>query len=95
MQYRMPHMQNQFQNIIRPVNQGSGSLRAMSPASYMGSTYPAVPSLQYPMAYPGGLMGHGPFSGSAASMESNSASSSSVSQSPGGQSEGLLATVPL
>ncbi|PKI59437.1 hypothetical protein CRG98_020196, partial [Punica granatum] len=101
MQYRMPPMQNQFHNMIPPVNQGSGALRAISPelahrnysmptASYMGSAYPAVPGLQYPMAYPGGLMGHRPFSGSAASTvaDNNSASSSSVSQSPGGQSEG-------
>ncbi|XP_031402946.1 RNA-binding protein BRN1 isoform X2 [Punica granatum] len=93
--------QNQFHNMIPPVNQGSGALRAISPelahrnysmptASYMGSAYPAVPGLQYPMAYPGGLMGHRPFSGSAASTvaDNNSASSSSVSQSPGGQSEG-------
>ncbi|KAK4785407.1 hypothetical protein SAY86_002096 [Trapa natans] len=96
MQYRMPHMQNQFHNIIPPVNQGSGTLRTMSPKlahrnysmppSYMGSTYPAVPGFQYPMAYPGGLMDH--FSGSAASIDGNSASSSSISQSSGGQSEG-------
>ncbi|KAK4779813.1 hypothetical protein SAY87_015919 [Trapa incisa] len=99
MQYRMPTMQNHFHNMIPPGNQGSGTLRAaspeiahrnysMPPVSYMGSAYPPVPGLQYPMAYPGGLMGHQPFSSSAASADSNPASSSNFNQSPRGQSEG-------
>lgn len=101
----MPPMQSQFHNIIPPVNQGSGTLHAVSPelaqrnysmppASYVGSAYPAVPGLQYPMAYPGGLMGHQPFSGSAVSADSNSASSSNFNQSPRGQSEGSSPSVP-
>ena len=109
-------MQNQleFHNMIPPVNQGS-ALRgitpdlapniaprnyAMPPASYVGSAYPAVPGLQYPMAYPGGIMSHRPLTSSPGSVppantSSNSSSSSSVGTSSGGQIEGLLSTVIL
>ncbi|KAA8549217.1 hypothetical protein F0562_000901 [Nyssa sinensis] len=109
MQYRLPPLQNQpaFHNMIPPVNQGN-ALRgvapnlapgmaprnyAMPPASYMGSAYPAVPGLQYPMAYPRGMMSNRPLSGSPGSVSpaigsSHSAASSSVSGSSGGQVEG-------
>ncbi|GAV79070.1 RRM_1 domain-containing protein [Cephalotus follicularis] len=109
MQYRMPPMQNQhaFHNMIPPVNHGN-TLRgvtpdiapnisprsyAMPPATYVGSAYPAVPSLQYPMAYPGGIMSHRPLSSSPGSVQpavsnSNSAASSGASTSSGGQVEG-------
>ncbi|XVE77705.1 hypothetical protein DITRI_Ditri13aG0084300 [Diplodiscus trichospermus] len=103
--------QNQpaFHGMIPPVNQGSG-LRgitpdltpniaprnyAMPPASYVGSAYPAVPGLQYPMAYSGGIMSHRPLTSSpgsvpAANTSNNSLSSSSVgtTTSSGGQIEG-------
>ncbi|KAK8570189.1 hypothetical protein V6N13_002886 [Hibiscus sabdariffa] len=106
MQYRLPPMQNQpaFNNMIPP--QGS-SLRGIAPdlassisprnyavpTSYLGSAYPAVPGLQYPMAYPGGIMGHRPFNGSPGSVPQTNASSNSSSSSPvgansGGQIEG-------
>lgn len=102
-------MQNQpgFHNMIPQVNQGN-SLRgitpdlapnmvprsyAMPPASYVGSAYPAVPGLQHPMAYAGGLMSHRPLSGSPGSVQhavvsSNSSNSSGTSKSTGGQIEG-------
>ncbi|GLU07463.1 hypothetical protein SLE2022_244200 [Rubroshorea leprosula] len=97
MQYRLPPLQNQpaFHNIIPPVNQGS-VLRgitpdlaanmgprnyAMPPANYVGSAYPAIPGLQYPVAYAGGMMGHRPL-GSPGSVAPPNASSNS-STSPG------------
>ncbi|KAJ0054095.1 hypothetical protein Pint_01079 [Pistacia integerrima] len=109
MQYRLPPMQNQhaFHGIIPPVNQGN-AIRgatpdlspnmgprnyAIPPASYVGSGYPNVPALQYPMAYPGGMLGHRPLSSSPGSVtptgaNSNSAASSSPGTSSGGQLEG-------
>lgn len=109
MQYRMPAMQNQapFHNMIPPVNQGNG-MRAIAPdlahtvaprnyavpsASYMGPAYPALPGLQYPMAYHGGIMAHQPLSGSPGSrphtvLTSNSPTTSGASASSGGQVEG-------
>ncbi|XP_027116567.1 RNA-binding protein BRN1 [Coffea eugenioides] len=105
MQYRLPPVQNQhaFPNMIPSVNQGS-ALRGvvpdvspglgprnytMSPANYVGSTY----GVQYPMAYPGGIMSGRPLSGSSgsappANSNSPSAASSSVSTSSGNQVEG-------
>uniref|UniRef100_A0A2C9WQF5 RRM domain-containing protein n=1 Tax=Manihot esculenta TaxID=3983 RepID=A0A2C9WQF5_MANES len=97
-----------FHSMLPPVNQGNalhGGIRpelapamgprnyAMPPASYVGSAYPAMPGVQYPMAYPGGMPSHQPLSGSpstvpAAVTSSNSAMSSSVSSSSGGQIEG-------
>ncbi|KAJ4833622.1 condensin subunit [Turnera subulata] len=108
MPYRLPPMQNQpaFHGIVPPVNQGNalrGGIRpdpsvaprnyAVPPASYVGSAYPAVPGLQYPMAYPGAMMSHRPLSGSPGSLSpgvtsSNSAMSPGVSTSSGGQVEG-------
>ncbi|KAK8509883.1 hypothetical protein V6N13_093724 [Hibiscus sabdariffa] len=109
MQYRLPPMQNQpaFNNMIPSVNQGN-SLRgitpdlasnisprnyAVPPTSYVGSTYPAVSGPQYPMAYPGGIMGHQPLTGSPGSVpqanaSSNSSLSSPVGANSGGQIEG-------
>lgn len=105
MQYRLPPVQNQhaFPNMMPSVNQGS-ALRGvvpdvspglgtrnytMSPANYVGSTY----GVQYPMAYPGGIMNSRPLSGSSgsappANSNSPSAASSSVSTSSGSQVEG-------
>ncbi|KAJ9187717.1 hypothetical protein P3X46_003141 [Hevea brasiliensis] len=97
-----------FHSMISPVNQGNalrGGIRpdlgpgmtprnyAMPPASYVGSAYPAVPGIQYPMAYPGGMMSHQPLSGSpstvpAAIASSNSATFSGVSSNSGSQLEG-------
>ncbi|GKV12038.1 hypothetical protein SLEP1_g23242 [Rubroshorea leprosula] len=99
MQYRLPPLQNQhaFHNMIPQLNQGS-ALRgithdlaanmgprsyAMPPASYVGSAYPAVPGLQYPMTYPGGMMGHRPLSSPGSVAPPNANSSSSVSPSAG------------
>ncbi|XP_010240822.1 PREDICTED: RNA-binding protein BRN1-like [Nelumbo nucifera] len=97
-----------FPNMIPPVNQGS-ALRGVTPdltpgiaprnfaavpsASYIGSAYPAVPGLQYPVAYPGGMVSRSPLSGSHGSVppaivNSNSIASSSVSTSSGVQVEG-------
>lgn len=106
MQYRLPPMQNQhvFHNAIRQVNQGNLLQPHVSPnisprnyavpsASYMGSAYPVVQGLQYPLAYPGGMMSSRPLSGSTASVppsivNSQSAASPSVSGSSGVQIEG-------
>lgn len=109
MPYRLPQVQNPhaFHNLIPPVNQGNTTrgvtpdltpgmaLRnyAMPSASYMGSAYPAVHGVQYPMAYPGGMMGSRPSSGPTspvplAVVNSHSAPSSSVGVSSGGQIEG-------
>ncbi|KAJ9696363.1 hypothetical protein PVL29_008537 [Vitis rotundifolia] len=109
MQYRMPPMQSQaaFHNMIPSVNQGN-AMRAIAPdlaravaprnyavpsASYVGSAYPALPGLQYPMAYHGGIMSHQPLSGSPGSrpptmMTSNSPTTSGAGASSGGQVEG-------
>ncbi|XWS46738.1 hypothetical protein CRYUN_Cryun14cG0093800 [Craigia yunnanensis] len=109
MQYCLPPMQNQpaVHHVIPPVNQESAlqgitpdhtpniSPRnyALPPTSYIGSAYPAVPGLQYPMAYPGGIMSRHPLTSSPGSVppantSSNSSSSSSVSTSSRGQIEG-------
>ncbi|PPS11883.1 hypothetical protein GOBAR_AA08756 [Gossypium barbadense] len=109
MQYRMPPMQNQsaFHNMIPPVNQASALRRitpdlapragprnyAVPPGSYVGSAYPAVQGVQYPMAYPGGIISHHPLTSSPGSLpqantSSNSSSASSVGTSSGSQIEG-------
>ncbi|KAI9181612.1 hypothetical protein LWI28_016718 [Acer negundo] len=108
MQYRLPPMQNQpaFHGMIPPVNQGNALHGTapdlapnvgprnyiMPPASYVGSAYPSVPGLQYPMAYPGGMLSHRPLSSSPGTVSpvanSNSATSSSAGTSSGGQVEG-------
>ncbi|KAK6164772.1 hypothetical protein DH2020_001636 [Rehmannia glutinosa] len=74
--YRLPPLQNQhsFHNLIPPLNQGNAirgltpdlssgmSPRnyAVSPGSYVGSAYPAVPGVQYPMTYAGGILSNRP-----------------------------------
>ncbi|XP_011079755.1 RNA-binding protein BRN1 isoform X1 [Sesamum indicum] len=107
MHYRLPPLQNQhaFHNLIPPLNQGNtvrGSTpdlssgmtpRNYAPASYVGSAYPTVPGVQYPVTYPGGMMSNRPLGGSSGSLSpstanSQSAASSSVSTSSGGQIEG-------
>ncbi|KAL0294516.1 UNVERIFIED_CONTAM: RNA-binding protein BRN1 [Sesamum angustifolium] len=109
MHYRLPALQSQhaFANLIPSINQG-GAIRgvrpdlssgvaprnyAVQPASYVGSAYPPVPGVQYPMTYPGGIMNSrqvGAASGSLSPSPSNSqsAASSSVATSTGGQIEG-------
>ncbi|XP_043709679.1 RNA-binding protein BRN1 isoform X1 [Telopea speciosissima] len=97
-----------FHNMLPPVNQGNAvrgitpdlgpgmaprSFATMPSASYIGSAYPAMPGLQYPMAYPGGMMSQRSLSTSHGSMpssisNSNSATSSSVSTNSGAQVEG-------
>ncbi|KAI4326477.1 hypothetical protein MLD38_031789 [Melastoma candidum] len=88
MQYRLPAMQNQYHNLISPVNQGT-TVRSISPdisprsyglpaASYVGSHYPGVPGVQYPVAYPGVISNRAlsPRGGASAAHNGNSASSS-------------------
>ncbi|XP_068660661.1 RNA-binding protein BRN1-like isoform X1 [Aristolochia californica] len=65
----------------------------MQSAGYMGSTYPTLPNLQYPLSYPGGMVGHRPLAGShspaqSAILSSSAATSPAVSISSGGQIEG-------
>ncbi|XP_039061878.1 RNA-binding protein BRN1-like isoform X2 [Hibiscus syriacus] len=100
-------IQPAFHNMIPPVNQES-ALRgirpdfapniaprnyAMPPGNYVGSGYPGVHGLRYPMPYPGGIMGHRPLTVSPGSMSqantsSNSSASFGVGTSSGGQIEG-------
>lgn len=104
--------QHAFHRMIPPINQGNalrGGIRpdvapsmaprsyTMPPASYLSSAYPAVPGVQYPMAYPGGLIGQRPISGSPgnrppAVVNSNSTTSPGVSSNSnsGSQLEGLF-----
>ncbi|KAL5135631.1 RNA-binding protein BRN1 [Glycine soja] len=105
MPYRMPPMQSQhgYHNMMPHMNQGN-ALRPdlgpnmnprnyhVPPASYVGS-YPAVPGLQHPMAYPTGMisprpMNTSPGSVSPASGNNNHAASSGASKNSGGQAEG-------
>jgi CUG-BP- and ETR3-like factor len=108
MPYRMPPMQNQpgYHNMMPHMNQGN-ALRPdlgpnmnprnyhVPPASYVGS-YPAVPGLQHPMAYPGGMISPRPMNSPPGSVSpsggnGNSATSSGSSRnSGGGQIEGYL-----
>ncbi|KAE9615855.1 putative paraneoplastic encephalomyelitis antigen [Lupinus albus] len=106
MPYRLPPMQNQpgFHNMMPHMNQGNALRPDLSPnmnprnyrfppASYVGS-YPAVPSVQHPMAYPGGMISPRPMScspGSVSPVGGNSISSTSSGagkHSGGGQVEG-------
>ncbi|XP_048441630.1 RNA-binding protein BRN1-like isoform X2 [Pyrus x bretschneideri] len=104
MPYRLPGLQNQqgFQNMIPPINQGNALHRIpprniaprnfpMSPTSYVGSAYPAVPGLRHPMVYPGGIMSHQPLSSpgsvSPTVVNINPATSPGTSKSSGGQVE--------
>ncbi|KAJ6941066.1 CUGBP Elav-like family member 6 [Populus alba x Populus x berolinensis] len=78
---------------IRPDLSLNISPRNYAPASYMGSAYPTMPGLQYPIVYPGAIMSHRPLSSSPGTLSPtvpscNSATSSVASGSSGGQVEG-------
>ncbi|QHN84659.1 RNA-binding protein [Arachis hypogaea] len=108
MPYRMPPMQNQpgYHNMMPHMNQAN-ALRPelgpnmnprnyhVPPASYVGS-YPAVPGLQHPIAYAGGMISPRPMSSSPGSISpaggngNSGTSSSSASKSSGGQVEGFV-----
>ncbi|KAK9071773.1 hypothetical protein SSX86_008202 [Deinandra increscens subsp. villosa] len=87
MQYGLPMVQNQLPFTNLSPNQAN-TLRAGSPrnytvpaAGYMGSAYPNMPRLQYPLAYRGGIR---PFSGPSSPVlqevaTNNSAASPTVS----------------
>ncbi|XP_019440839.1 PREDICTED: RNA-binding protein BRN1-like isoform X1 [Lupinus angustifolius] len=102
MPYRFPPVQNQpgFHNMIPHTNQRPDLGPNMNPrnyplhpASYVGS-YPAVPGVQHPMAYPGGMSSPRPMNSSPgfispAGGNSNSFTSSGTGKhSGGGQVEG-------
>ncbi|KAL8548505.1 hypothetical protein ACS0TY_007707 [Phlomoides rotata] len=67
---------------------------AVSPTGYVGSAYPAMPGVQYPVTYPGGIVSNRPLGGSSGPLSPStangqSAASSSVGgASSGGQTEG-------
>ncbi|KAG5231810.1 RNA-binding family protein [Salix suchowensis] len=108
MPYRLPPMQNQaaFHSMVPPVNQGNAlrggirpdlspsiSPRNYAPTTYVGSAYPTVTGLQYPVAYPGAMMTHRPLSSSPGALSptvasSNSATPTGVSGSSSVQVEG-------
>ncbi|KAJ1435715.1 RNA-binding domain superfamily [Sesbania bispinosa] len=107
MPYRYAPMQNQpgFHNMMPYMNQGN-TLRPdlgrnmnprnypVPPISYVAS-YSAVPGLQHPMAYPGGMISPRPVSNSPGSVSPaggnyNSAISSGSTKNSGGQVEGPL-----
>lgn len=104
MPYRLP-MQNQpgFHNMMPHMNQGNAvrpdlghnmNLRNYpAPASYIGS-YPAVPGIQHPMAYPRGSVSPRQVSSSAGSVSpgggNSNSSSSGGNRSSSGQVEGCL-----
>ncbi|KAJ8898673.1 hypothetical protein K2173_004707 [Erythroxylum novogranatense] len=110
MQNQAAFHQPSFHGMIPPVNQGNpvrGAIRpdlvptmaprnyAVTPASYVGSAYPTVQGLQYPISYPGSMMAHHSLSGSPsplppppAAASCSSAASSGVSTSSAGQIEG-------
>ncbi|XP_008796185.1 RNA-binding protein BRN1-like [Phoenix dactylifera] len=100
--------QASFNNMIPPVNQGNAicgissdlspgmvprNFVTMQSAGYMGSGYPTMTSVRYPLAYPSGMISHRPFGNSHGSVQpvntkSNLASCSSTSTSSRGQVEG-------
>ncbi|KAL8149002.1 hypothetical protein AgCh_006133 [Apium graveolens] len=113
MPHRLPPLQNQntFHNVLSSVNQGSavrGSTPEFSPrmaprnysmprAGYLGSAYPAVTGVQYPLAYSGGIMSNrplcgprGPITPAANNHQAASSSVPSVATSSGGQLEGCV-----
>ncbi|XP_024966819.1 RNA-binding protein BRN1 isoform X2 [Cynara cardunculus var. scolymus] len=55
-----PPFTNLSPNQANALRGGSPRNYAVPPAGYMGSAYPAMPRVQYPLAYPGGMR---PFSG--------------------------------
>lgn len=116
MQYRLPPLQNQhaLHNMLSPVNRGN-ALHSVSPdvapgmaprnytlppSSFLGSAYPAVTGVQYPLAYPGGMMNNRPLSGPPsplppAAANSHLAASSSVTTGSGGQLQGCFLLVSM
>ncbi|GAA0153516.1 RNA metabolism protein [Lithospermum erythrorhizon] len=107
MQYRLPPVQAQhtFHNLVPPVNQGNAmhgvrpdtssgvGLRNYppTPGGYMRSPYQAIPGVQYPVPYPGGIISSRPFKGSPGSVPLLSGdASSSVNMSSGSHVEGPL-----
>ncbi|KAI4340235.1 hypothetical protein MLD38_025094 [Melastoma candidum] len=102
MQYRLAAPQNQYHNMISPVNQGTVSTVSpdisprsynLPPTSYVGSPYPGVPGVQYPVAYPGVIHNRvsSPSAAASAAHDSNSVTYSGGGLSPsGGQIEGPL-----
>lgn len=107
MPYHLPQTQNQpaFHNMIPPVNQGN-ALRGITPnlppnmghrnfaissTSYVGSAFPTVAGVRFPMTYPRGMISHRPLSGSPGSLSpgvSNSVTSLGVRSSSRSQAEG-------
>ncbi|KAK1294619.1 Flowering time control protein FCA [Acorus calamus] len=112
MQYPMQN-QPGFHNLVSPGNQGTAlrgvppelvstvgprNFAAMQSAGYMGSAYPALPGLQYPLAYPGGMMSNRPLGNSQGATQSvatssdlttaSTISSSGICTGSGGQIEG-------
>lgn len=113
MPHRLPPLQNQnaFHNMLSSVSRGSavrGSTPEFSPrmaprnysmprAGYLGSAYPAVTGVQYPLAYSGGIMSNRPLGGpqrpiAPAANNHLAASSSipSVATNSGSQLEGCV-----
>ncbi|XP_072985209.1 RNA-binding protein BRN1 isoform X1 [Typha latifolia] len=98
-----------FQNMVPHINQGN-TLRGASPefsagtaprtypamqsAGYIRSPYPAIPGLQYPVSYPGGMVNSRPLEGNShvsvkpVNMNTNPATSASTNTSSTGQIEG-------
>lgn len=102
--------------MLSSVNQGSavrGSRPEFSPrmaprnytmprAGYLGSAYPAVTGVQYPLAYSGGIMSNRPLSGpqgpippAANNYLAASSSVPIVTTSSGGQLEGCVTSLLL
>lgn len=98
MQYRVPPMQNHFQNMIPPLNHQRNTLRGTSPEfrprNYSISPTSYIPNVQYPPmgAYNGGMLSQRLFSGSTASTagDGNSSLPSVASPNSGGQIEGCV-----
>ncbi|XP_019419425.1 PREDICTED: RNA-binding protein BRN1-like isoform X2 [Lupinus angustifolius] len=100
MPYRLPPMQNQpgFHNMMPHMNQGN-ALRPdlgpnmnprnypLPPASYVGS-YPAVPGVRHPMAYPGGMISPRPVSSSPGSISPAGGNSNFSMYSGAGKHQG-------
>ncbi|XP_010556802.1 PREDICTED: LOW QUALITY PROTEIN: RNA-binding protein BRN1-like [Tarenaya hassleriana] len=98
-----------FHNMISP-NQGNNALRGVSsesvpprlarknfpmpPANYMGSGYPAVPGLRYPIAYPRGMISPRALNPSPGSVSPAVANSGSSTSSGAGTSSGVQAEGP-
>lgn len=91
--YRLPPLQNQQPfHSISPTSL-VGARPDLSPGISPRNYYPAVPRVQYPLAYPGGVISNRPLSGPSSPVpptvaNSQAAASSSVSAAPGDQVEG-------